>query len=84
LLNVCEIEVPQEDEQLLPPPIPAPCARVQVNVLPATVLVSAMFGAVPVQIEAEDGVAVSTGLGFTVMSTVNVEPEQLFAVGVTV
>ena len=31
-----------------------------------------------------EGAAVVTGLGFTVTSTVNVEPEQLFAVGVTV
>ena len=31
-----------------------------------------------------EGVAVVTGLGFTVISTVNVEPEQLFAVGITV
>ena len=31
-----------------------------------------------------EGVTVVTGLGFTVISTVNVEPEQLFAVGITV
>lgn len=76
--------VPQEEEQLLPPLMPLPCETVQVKVLPATVLVRAMPAAVPEQIEADEGVEVATGFGWTVTSTVNVEPVQLAAVGVTV
>lgn len=84
LLKVCSILVPQEDEQSLPPLMPLPCETVHVKVLPDTLLVTARLGAVPEQIEADDGVAVTTGLGSTVASTVNVEPAQPPAVGVTV
>jgi hypothetical protein len=76
--------VPHNDEQLLAPLIPLPCETVHENALPETVLVSAMPGDVPEQIEMDEGVAVATGLGRTVTSTVNVEPAQLLAVGVTV
>jgi len=84
LLNVSAIVVPQAEGQLLPPVMPALCETVHVNVLPATLLVSAIDGAVPVQIEADDGVAVAVGFGCMVTSTMNVEPEQAVAVGVTV
>ena len=64
--------------------IPLVCATVHVNAVPLTVLVSAMPVDVPPQIEAVPGVAVATGLGFTVTSTVNGVPSQPFAFGVTV
>ena len=75
---------PQEVEQLLPPLIPLLCETVHVNVLPATLDVSAKLGADPLHMDAVDGVAIAVGLGFTVTSTVNIEPMQPLAVGVTV
>jgi hypothetical protein len=53
-------------------------------VLPATLLVRAMDGAVPEQIVCDAGVAVATGVGFTVITTVFVAPEHPLAVGVMV
>ena len=52
--------------------------------VPVTVLVKAIDGAVPEQTVCEDGVAVTTGVGFTVMVTVIGVPEQPPAVGVIV
>ena len=54
------------------------------NVVPVTLLVNAIDGAVPEQIVCEDGVAVATGTGLTVISTVIVEPLHPLALGVTV
>ena len=75
---------PQEEEQSLPPLISLLCETVHVNVLAAKLDVSATLGADPLHIEAEDGIAVAIGSGCTVTSTVNGDPEQPFAIGVTV
>lgn len=48
--------------------------------VPSTIVVIPL----PEQMLWVEGAAVVTGLGFTVISTVNIEPEQLFADGVTV
>ena len=53
------------------------------NVVPVTLLVNAIDGAVPEQIVCEDGVAVTTGGGLTVISTLIDTPVHPFAVGVT-
>jgi hypothetical protein len=60
------------------------CTTVQAKVLPVTVLLRATEEAVPEQIVCEAGVAVATGIGFTVITTVLVAPAHPFAVGVTV
>lgn len=52
--------------------------------VPVTLLVRAMDGAVPEQIVCETGVAVTTGIGLTVMTTTFGAPAQPAAVGVTV
>ena len=54
------------------------------NVVPMTLLVNAIDGAVPEQIVCEDGVAVATGTGLTVISIVILEPLHPLAVGKTV
>lgn len=54
------------------------------KVLPLTVLVNPTLLVVPLQIVDEDGVAVATGLGFTVTSTVKDVPAHPLAVGTTV
>ena len=54
------------------------------NVVPVTLLVNAIDGAVPEQIVCEEGVAVTTTLGFTVISTVIGVPVHVLAVGVIV
>ena len=59
-------------------------ATVQENVVPVTLLVSAMDGAVPEHIVCNAGVVVATGIGFTVTTTVMDVPEQPLAVGVIV
>jgi len=84
LLKVCAILVPQAEAQSDPPLIPLPCDTVHVKVLPDTLLVSEMPVEVPLQMDALEGLAVATGLGFTVTSTVNAVPAQPVAVGVTV
>ena len=60
------------------------CTTVQEKVVPVTLLVSAIDGAVPEQIVCDAGVAVATGIGFTVITTVTGVPVQLLAVGVKV
>jgi hypothetical protein len=53
-------------------------------VAPATLLVNAIDEAFPEQNVCEFGVAVTDGIGFTVIGTVIVVPAQLAAVGVIV
>lgn len=84
LESVSAIVVPQEDEQLLPPLIPLLCDKVHVKVVAATLDVSETLGAEPLHMEAEDGIAAAIGFGCTVTSTVNGDPKQPFAIGVTV
>jgi hypothetical protein len=57
---------------------------VQAKVVPETLFVKTIFGAVPEQIRSEAGVAVAMGLGLTVMTTVTGVPGQEFADGVIV
>ena len=52
--------------------------------VPATLLVSAMDGAVPEQIVCDAGVVVATGVGLIVITTDLVAPAHPLAVGVTV
>ena len=54
------------------------------NVVPVTLLVNAIDGAVPEQIVCEDGVAVTTGGGLTVISTLIDAPLHPLALGVTI
>jgi hypothetical protein len=60
------------------------CVTVHANVVPATLLVSEIPVAFPEQIVCEEGVAVTTGVGFTVIVTVNGAPVQPPDEGVTV
>jgi hypothetical protein len=60
------------------------CTTVQAKVVPANVLVRAMDGAVPEQIVWDPGVAVATGVGFTVTITDSGVPAHPLAVGVMV
>jgi hypothetical protein len=53
-------------------------------VVPATLLVKAMDGAVAEQIVCKAGVAVATGNGLTVIVTAFIVPAHPFAVGTTV
>ena len=73
---------------LFPLPAVAPdtfvCTTVHEKVVPATLLVSAIEVVAPEQIVCDAGVAVATGFGFTVMTTVIGVPAQPFAVGVIV
>ena len=80
LVNVCAIGVP---ELFDPPLIVPPCTTVQAYVVPAAVLVRAILGAVPLHIEVAAGVAVTTGIGFTVTTALTVAVHAL-AVPVTV
>src|SRR5439155_26912547 len=72
-VNVCAIALPL----LLVAPVTPDCDTVQLNVVLATLLVNAIDVAVPVQIVCEDGVAVATGVGLTVMVNVIAVPVQL-------
>jgi len=81
VVNVCEMLVP---EPAAAPLIPVDEDTVQLNVVPATLLVRGMFVVAPEQMVAGSGVAVMTGLGFTVITIVTGVPGQEFAVGVTV
>jgi hypothetical protein len=73
---------------LVPLPALAPdtfdCTTVQENVVPLTLLVNAIDVALPEQIVCDDGVAVTTGAGLTVITTVIGVPAHPFAVGVIV
>ena len=84
LESVWAIVVGQDDGQAVAPLIPAVCATVQANVLPETLLVSAIKGAAPEHIVCDVGLAVATGIGFTVTITVIGIPTQPLAVGVIV
>jgi hypothetical protein len=79
-VNVCAIVDP---EDAVAPETPD-CTTVQAKVVPANVLVRAMDGAVPEQIVWDPGVAVATGVGFTVTSTDSGVPAHPLAVGVMV
>jgi len=73
---------------LLPEPSEAPatplCATVHAKVVPVTLDVNVMPVALPLHIACDDGVAVTFGVGFTVITTSVDVPEQVFAVGVIV
>jgi hypothetical protein len=60
------------------------CTTVQAKVVPVTLLVRDTEEAVPEQIVCVAGVAVATGVGLTVMTTVTGVPVHPLAVGVTV
>jgi hypothetical protein len=60
------------------------CTTVHAKVVPATVLLSATEVAVPEHIVWAPGVAVATGMGFTVITTVIGVPAHPLAVGVIV
>ena len=65
-------------------PVTPDCTAVHINVVPATGLLSATEVAVPLHIVCDAGVAVATGVGLTVITTVMGVPEHPLAVGVTV
>jgi hypothetical protein len=65
-------------------PVTSDSATVQLKVVPVTVLVNAMEGAVPEHIVWDAGVDVATGIGFTVTTTGIGVPVQALAVGVIV
>ena len=73
---------------LLPLPADAPdtpdCETVHVNVVPVTLLVNAIDDAVPEQIDCDAGVAITFGVGLTVIVTFIGVPGHPFAVGVMV
>jgi len=70
-----------EPEAAVAPETPD-CTTVQAKVVPANVLVRTMEGAVPEQIVWVPGVAVATGVGFTVTITDSGVPAHPLAVGV--
>jgi hypothetical protein len=72
------------DPELAVAPETPDCTIVHEKVLPLTLLLRAMDGAVPEQIVWDTAVAVNTGIGFTVTTTVTGVPEHPLAVGVTV
>ena len=65
-------------------PVTSTSDTVQPKVVPVTLLVRAMEGEVPEQIVWDTGVVVTTGVGFTVITTVMGVPAHPLAVGVTV
>ena len=74
---------------VLPLPAEAPLASVcdvtvHENVVPVTVLDRAILVVAPEQIVGEEGVAIATGVGFTLMVTVVGLPLQPLALGVIV
>jgi hypothetical protein len=79
-LNESEILVP---EPLLPPVTPV-STTVQEKVVPGTSLLKATGRTEPAQIVWFEGVAVITGIGFTVIVAVIGLPTQPLAVGVIV
>ena len=82
LLKVCAMLLPEPAEA----PVMAPelVATVQAKVVPVTLLVNAMPVVWPEQIVCEAGVAVTTGIGLTVITTLIGVPVHPLAVGVTV
>jgi hypothetical protein len=82
-VSVCPIEFPVP--ALAPVNVPALVVTVHVNVEPATLLVNAIAVVLPEQIVEAAGVAVATGIGFTVITTViGAVPAHAFAEGVIV
>jgi hypothetical protein len=82
-VSVCPIEFP--DPALAPVNVPALVVTVHENVEPATLLVNAIAVVLPEQIVDAAGVAVATGIGFTVITTViGVVPAHALAEGVIV
>jgi hypothetical protein len=81
-VNVCVIEFP--DPAAAPVSVPALVLAVHVNVVPARSLVNTIPVVVPEHIVPEAGVAVATGKGLTVITTVTGVPGHPFAVGVIV
>jgi len=79
-VNTCAIELPLPADAPLTPD----WLTVQLKVVPATGLLSAMEGATPEHTVCDDGVAVTVGVGLTVMVTVTGVPAQPLAVGVMV
>jgi hypothetical protein len=69
---------------LLPPVIPAVSTTVHAKVVPATFDVNAILGDCVLHIVCVPGVAVTLGIGFTVIVTFVVLPGQVLAVGVIV
>ncbi len=65
-------------------PVTPDCVTVHEKVAPDTFELKAIDGAVPLQMDAEEGVAVAFGIGLTVMVILTGVPAQPFAVGVTV
>ena len=77
------IEEPQDDTQLLPP-VRSVNETVQLYDVPLTVLLRAIAGPVAEQIVFTEGVAVPTGIGFTVIVAVKLFPVQEAVAGVIV
>ena len=67
----------------LPPVMPLLSTTVHAYVVPPAVLVNAILGALPLQIDVTAGVAVITGIGLTVITAVAVAV-QVWAVPVMV
>ena len=80
--KVCAIDVPELAD--VPFTVPLAVADVQAKDAPVGIDVNAIFVAEPLQIFADEGVAVADGFGLTVTATVIGDPAQLFSVGVTV
>jgi hypothetical protein len=72
------------DPELAVAPVTPDCTTVHAKVVPATGLLRATEEAVPEQIVWDAGVAVATGVGLTVITTVTGVPAHPLAVGVTV
>ena len=72
-----------EPEDAVAPETPD-CTTAQEKVVPATLLVRATVLAVPEHKVCDAGVAVTTGIGLTVITTILVAPAHPVAVGVTV
>lgn len=79
-VNVCAIVAPE----LALAPVTPLCTTVHANVVPLTEDDNAILLIPPLQMVCNVGLAVTLGVGFTVIVTVVVEPVQLFADGVIV
>ena len=78
--NVCAIVAPE----LALAPVTPDCVTVHAKLAPATPDVNEIDGAVPPQMDCEAGVAITAGVGFTVITTVADDPLHELAVGVMV
>ena len=79
-VSVCAIELPDDAVA----PVAPDWLTVHENEVPMTLLVSAIEVAVPEHTDCDGGVVMTSGIGLTVTTIVNVEPEHIPAVGVTV